>query len=526
MSIALRVPEPITGHSISVETNPRAVKAWLVSLPPAQTAETARAIFDALTTLNRVKLDADSRLKLLEHYQVAIDMLDAPLEALFGSAAVPAKEKARQAGTLARNLELELANGYKLVLTERLGARFGFGKRDIPELIYRLLGIYQKLMWICCKNYAPIPAGVWQEVHALFRYAIQHKLLDEPDGAEHPSKTIGGCYKQMLLLALSDPYRYHPIEQEKVHDLIRSYGAAAQFQAIGHAVHPAGCFLVRMDQDAPPVFIGQKPQDVDASNAILLDTLEMAKLLHKALHAVEQKLPTATDRAKAQAWIELLRRVSRQWSIAPKRAFQRIRANSRIKMMGGLRMTAFYLNNATPLFQPLLLDGSEPDNDNPPTLQGSHYGPPDDWVLLNESPGGFALRLKPVPQNCVYRVGDVVGLRAHEEDDWMVACIRWLQTTEAGEAVEIGIQVLAPRGSAAMLRPTITHSGNSFQPCLLLPEVSALKQPPLLLAPRGSFAPMRELSLYTDDGEQLLRASRLHEQAVGFDLFEYVPSEG
>ena len=47
MSIALRVPEPITGQNISVETNPKVVKAWLVSLPPANLLETARAIFDA-----------------------------------------------------------------------------------------------------------------------------------------------------------------------------------------------------------------------------------------------------------------------------------------------------------------------------------------------------------------------------------------------------------------------------------------------------------------------------------------------
>lgn len=519
--LALHVPEPITGHPISVETNPRAVKAWLVSLPPAQTAETARAIFDALTTLNRFRLDADPRLKLLEHYQVAIDMLDGPLETIYSSAAAPVKEKARQAATLARNLQLELANGYKLALTERLAARFSFGKRDVPELIYRLMQVYLKLLWVCSKSYSPMPAGVWQECHSLFHYAIQHKLIDGPEGAEHSSKTIAGCYKQILLLALVDPYRFHPIEHEKIRDLIRNYGASAQFQPLGQVVHPAGFFLIRLDQDSPPVFLGHKPQEVDASNAILLDTMDMAKLLNKALHSVEQKLPSAGDRAKAQAWIELLRRVTRQWSIAPKRTFQRIRANSRVQMMGGLRMTAFYLNGAQPLFQPLVLDGSEEMPENPPTLQGSQYGPPDHWQLLNESPGGFALRLKPIPQNGVYRVGDVVGLRSHEDDAWMVACVRWLQTAPDGEALEIGIQVLAPHGAAAMLRPTISHSGTRFQPSLLLPELAAVKQPALIVAPRGTFSPLRELAIYTEEGEQLVRAVRLHEQAVGFDLFEY-----
>ncbi|MBL8508957.1 hypothetical protein [Chitinimonas sp. JJ19] len=526
MSLALNVPEPITGYSISVETNPKAVKAWLVSLPPANLMETTRAIFDALTTLNRIKLDDDTRLKLMEHYQLASDLLDAPLEDAYTSATVPAKEKFKQTAALARNLQLELANGYKIILLGRLGARFSLGQKHIPDVIRKLLITYYKLMWVCCKSYSPIPAGVWQEVHSLFRHAIQHKLIDQPEGAEHPTKTIGGYYKQILLLALSDPYRYHPVEHDKIQELIKSYGAAAQFQPLGNTPNPAGFFLVRMDVDQPPAFLGQRPMDVEASNAILLDTMEMAKLLHKALHAVEQKLPGASDRPKAQAWIDLLRRVTRQWSIAPKRVFQRIRANSRVNMVGGLRMTAFYLNGGQPLLQPVVLDDSIVDEQGPVSVSGANYGPADSWLVINESPGGYALKLQPAPQNCTYRVGDIVGLRGAPGDDWMLGCVRWLQTVEEGESLEVGIQVLAPKGEPAMQRPSITHAGATFQPCVLLPEVPALKQPPLVIAPRGTFSPMRELVIYTDEGEQLIRAVRLNEQAVGYELFEYAPSPG
>lgn len=525
MSLALNIPEPIAGYAVSVETNPKAVKAWLVSLPPSNLMATARSIFDALTTLNRVRLDGDSRLKLLEHYQVAVDMLDAPLEAAYISAAVPAKEKNKQAALLARNLQLELANGYKLVLTERLNARFGLGSKQIPELIQRLMMTYQKLMWVGCKSYTVVPTGAWQEVHTLFRYAIQNKLIDQPDNAESGSKTIGGYYKQILLLALADPYRYHPIEHDKISDLIRSYGSAAQFQPLGDTANPAGFFLVRMDIDGPPVFLGQRPRDVDPSNTILLDTMDMAKHLHKALHSVEQKLITTSDRAKAQAWIDLLRRVTRQWSITPKRVFQRIRANTRAQMVAGLRMTAFYLNGAKPLLQPIVLDDQINESEGPLSISGASYGDADDWLVINESPGGYALRLKPVPQHCVYRVGDIVGIRGTVNDEWMVAAVRWLQVVEDGEAVEIGVQVLAPRGSPAMHRPTITHSGATFQPCVMLPEVAALKQPPMILAPRGTFSPMRELSLYTDDAELVIRTAKLVEQAVGYELFEYVDSQ-
>lgn len=527
----LPAPEPLPGRHLSPETNPKSLKAWLISLPPANVLETGRAIYDALSTLNRTKIDSDNRLKLLEHYQISIDMLDAPLEASYLSGSAPIRDKAKQAAALARNLQLELLNGYKLILNERINVRFSLSPRHIPEQIQRLFQTYQKLMCVCCKSYSIVPTGTWAEIHTLFRYVIQHKLIDGPDGAT-PINTIGGLYKQMLLLWLVDPYRFTPDELEKIQDLINSYGMAAQFQPLGVVTSPAGFFLVRMDVDAPPAFLGKRPLDVLPSSAILLDTIDMAKLLQKAATAVEKKLATASDQNKALAWLTLLRRVTRQWSIASKRVFQRIRTHGPVQVTGGLRLTVFHLNGAQPLQQPVVLDLDLAADDDtvvitsrgPDTVTGiGRRNNPDDWIVINESPGGYALRLTSQQQG-VYRIGDMVGVRALDSEEWMVGTIRWLQSVDDDEALEIGVQILAPTAQTAMLRPTITHSQASFQPALMLPEVPTLKQSPMIAAPRGTYTPNRELLVYTQEGEQLLRAIRLHEQTIGYELFEYAPS--
>lgn len=530
MTIELPVPALINNRQLATETNPKALKAWLVSLPPSNLLETGRAIYDALTTLNRTRVDADERIKLLEHYQVSIDMLDAPLEAVYGSATLPVRDKAKQVGLLARNLQLELLNGYKLLLNERANARFSMGQKHVPGHIQRLYLSYHKLMWVCCKGYAPVPPGVWSEVHTLFRYVIQHKLIDAPSNVSAIS-TIGGLYKQMLLLFLVDPYRYSPQDLDKIQDLIRSYGMAAQFQPLGVAANPAGFFMVRMDEDAPPAFLGQRPIDVVPQTTILLDTIDLAKILHKAQNTVEQKLPNATDKPKALAWLDLLRQVTRQWSIAPKRVFQRMRANSRVQVTGGLRTATYYLNGGKPLLQPISLDMDlSPDSDeiavhDTPTHHAQHvrerYSAPDEWVVLNESAGGYALRLAPIPQHGLYRIGDIVGLRPTHSESWMIGAIRWVQTVDNAEALEIGVQIITASGQAAMVKPTIAHPGDTFQPSLLLPEVTALKQAAMIAAPHGTYSPQRELSVFTYDGEQLVRATRLHESTIGYDLFEY-----
>ncbi|MDK2123237.1 hypothetical protein [Parachitinimonas caeni] len=531
MTISFSVPTPVANPHIAVETNPKALKAWLVSLPHANLLETSRAICDALATLNRVKIDADTRQKLLEHYQVTIDMLEAPLEQAFTSGSVPMKDKARNSANMARALQMELANGYKLAILDKLEKRFSFGNKQLPQLFQHLLMTYQKLFWVCCKCYCPLPPGVWFELHCVFRHVIQHKMIDGPEeAAGNPNMTLGGLYKQILLLSLADPYRYSTSDLDKIQDLIRNYGAAAQFQPLTVTPNPAGFFLVRLETDSPPVFLGQRPVDVDSRSAILLDTLDMAKHLHKALQSVESKAHSVPDKAKAQAWIDLLKRVIRQWSIAPKRVFQRIRASSLVEVCAGIRSASFYANGAKALLQPVVLDTgievSEQGSEGPATLSGAVVPPPDDWVVLNESPGGYAIRMQPVPQHCQYRVGDIVGLQSREQGGWMVAASRWLQVVDEGDAIEMGVQILASKAEAALIRPTIAHQGTTFQPCLLLPEVVALKQAPLIAAARGTFGPMRELAIYTDEGEYLVRATKLIEQAIGFDLFEYMQSTG
>lgn len=522
MSLVLNLPE-LSSQKLMVETDPKALKAWLVSLPPSNVLETGRQIHDALSSLNRCKLGDEERLQLLEHYQVAIDLLEASLDVFMAAPSLPVKDKAKQAGQLARSLQQELAHGYKWVLHERLDKRFSFGSRQIPLLLQKVLQSYQKLNWVCCRAYQAVPAGVWLEIHALFRYAIQHKLLDEPQGGS-VTPSIGLLYKQILLLALADPYRYSPADLEKIHDLVGNYGAAAQFQPLGSTPNPAGFFLVRLDADLPPQFLGQRPLDIEPRNAILLDTIELAKHLHKALASVEPKIASASDKAKVLAWSELLRRVIKQWSIAPKRVFQRIRAHARVAVVGGLRATAWQVNGGKPLLQPQALDAplTVAGDDDAASAPTNDY-PLDYWTVINESPGGYAIHAMP-PLHCQFRIGDVLALQNPDQNGWMIGAVRWLQQVDGDAAVELGLQVLAPKADAGMMRPTIIHAEASFQPILLLPEVPVLKQAAQILAARGAYSPQREYSICLFDGERVIRAGRLIEQTANFDLFEYTAS--
>lgn len=141
------------------------------------------------------------------------------------------------------------------------------------------------------------------------------------------------------------------------------------------------------------------------------------------------------------------------------------------------------------------------------------------WQVLNESPGGFALRSVSIDSEQV-RAGDLVGLRAQPNSPWMIASVRWLQQTDEG-GIEMGLQVMSARATPALIRPTIGAGPQPWLPAILLPEIPALKQVARIAASKGTYTPLRELAITTAEGEHKVRAAKLIEQQMNYDLFDY-----
>jgi hypothetical protein len=96
--------------------------------------------------------------------------------------------------------------------------------------------------------------------------------------------------------------------------------------------------------------------------------------------------------------------------------------------------------------------------------------------------------------------------------------VRWMQSTTESD-VELGAQMLAPQAEAIAIKPVISAPDAMFQPALRLPEVPGLKQAARIVAPRGSFQPMREFEVRSQGMTTLVRATKLIEQTDSLDLF-------
>ena len=515
MPLQLTLPDPDPNLARSVETNPLHLRQWLIGLPTGNVMEAGRLLLDALSTLNRVKMEAEDRAKLLDEYQNSLEMLTGAFETAYASPGLPMKDSARQAAQLALNLWLQMSLGWKQALMDKVEKKFSFftSTKMIPTLMQSVLYCFWRVFQVCTRLFQPLPPGLWAEIHHVFRYAVENKFLDErksDNPKEKASRSIATIYKQILLLALADPQRFSGPELDKIIEIIEGYASYAHFQPVSKLNSSAGFFLIELELDRPPQFVGNRSLDHLTGQCLLFDTIELAKKLHKAESTVELKVPLANDRQKVQMWLELLRRVIRQWSISPQRLYQRIPAHASVEVVLGLPLSALQLNGGTPLHA---AGHAVSASINSADAQ------PIPWQVINESPGGYAILARDLPSEQA-RPGEIVAIRAASDAGWMVASIRWLQQRHDG-ATEMGLQVMSAKAQPVLVRP-LGNGDTQYQTALLLPSIVALKQSQRVVAMKGCYTPLREFSVIHGSGdESKIRSAKLIEQQMGYDLFEY-----
>jgi hypothetical protein len=247
-----RVPAERAAPPKDLEIRPKQVKAWIDSLPLAQTVDSARKMCAHLEGLNRAKVPADDRAAILEIYRVHAGTVLEELEAIFGKGAMPLGPRGREALNASRSLASALAVGCRIALSEIGGKLLGFGgKKQQPVLALRAMEFLCAELRASYKAYSPVPQGLWQDMHRLYVFADGEKLAMEPGDAQTKA-TVHDVYCEALLLSLVDAYRLASGELDKIVAQIRAVRSLPTLGRSRPATKPGGHFIVPCDTDRGP----------------------------------------------------------------------------------------------------------------------------------------------------------------------------------------------------------------------------------------------------------------------------------
>jgi hypothetical protein len=533
MGLALSLPAKRISAWM-VETDPKHARAWLASLPLADSAELAREIYQALYALNRQDLDAIRRFELMELYTVPVAKVTGALETYFTRFAFPLTSKKRQLAEFIRQLHMEMAYGYKGCLQDLEKQRLRWGKKPLrTRALQRAMHYLGEVLLRSYQVYMPNPPDVWREIHAIYRYASEHDLATELVEMAAPSSaktTLTHDYIGILLLGLSNPYQLPQNECRQVQRFLHHWGAKASLRDNLEAPHSAGHFLIDLTTDSPPVAFPRGVQFQPNQGLYLLDAVELLRTIQFFVQRLQKG-----DRARTLSLgldcldtvcLEVLQRMLRSWGVVPRRQFSRIQRSGPAFVCAGIPALHFFASGQEPFSPPSLENrGGIPDGqfDLPAhiaqeitreAVQNEDFIPLDEpvkhsdsispqsfaesamtsggafrvdrWQVKDAAPKGLQL-VRHGSSHTYVRVGDVVGIQQMDEiGRWSAGVVRWMKSRGAGN-LEMGVELIASGAQPVAVAPVRSTGGRDYEPALLLPAIDALRRPATLLLPRGVF---------------------------------------
>ncbi len=508
---------PCIDPSISrtVDTQPKAVAAWLERLPFASPMVSAQQLVTALCALNRSPLDETVRYTLMQLYRPVVARVCGEMETLLAGFGVPPRAQQRQFGALLRELQIEHSIGYKHLLLAQIQQRSGsVNARLLAEIAAQLMGALRDIQTACQLTRTLTTPGLWQEMHALYAYAQTARLADS---ATNNAPALSLAYRQAVLMALADPSRMRHAEIIFTRHLLGRFGGLAQL--CDAPIDGGRGFAIPSMGDTTPCHYVQSP----GSASVWLDTevlcFQLREIVNDLRHGASLQRVGLTLDMEIEFSRDTCIRLFKQWRGGAVRTYKRYPTPGRtVQTVAGVGSIHRLLEQTAQANQPEFPDSSfrsfeVAERTSDATLDASTAH----WISDNDSAVGLALNGTPdAPLGL--QVGDALAVRVGGVADWSLGVIRWGRMRDASQ-VELGVERLAPRMEPAWVRPM--RGGKLAEPALFVPGLAALRQNDRLLLPHHLYQPGMDAEVHHGDHCYLLTFGRRFKHTPNFDLIDF-----
>jgi hypothetical protein len=563
--LAVSVPKIRARRPLAAEVRPRRVEHWLASLPRASARDSAERLLQALFGQNRTLLDTENRLSIMELYRepaiAAVDVLRQGLTTV----SYPLSERSLELYLLMAKLLSEMANGYKIVAND-ISDKGKTNKSDLVLALQRATHFLGQVLVNAYQTYSTCPAGIWKELHHIYLYAENHRLLNFPVAAPDSNSPDGLCtitdsYQQIALLGACHPYGLLQDECIRLYKLFLHWQSSAQISSDVGKKDATGRFIINFNSDSPPIPLIKTKHMEMTDHLRLLKALDVLREVHSVLRNLKRDLAMGTLSSSMlktgidASDVDLLRRAGRLLTgVKTKRTSLRIEKDEQISVCCGVSTIHYFMNGEKRLavapeardpdadeqtdtaLSPhngdveRYIDLGEPNLGVPADETGVDHTEPNFWQsravyqihtcrTKNQSASGMCLHVTR-PSSLQVHVGDVVAAQEPIVKKWRVGVVRWLRCLSE-EAMDLGIEMLGPEARAVAIK---RESPSTFFEGLLLPGNRTLKSPTSLIVSRGTNQPGEKLFVIDVDGiPRAVTPLRLMERTASFSQLLLAP---
>lgn len=541
-NIGLDVPTRTLPDKTAFNIRPRKLAIWINALPRANLGETAKQIYTVLQQTNQLAYPYQDRIRFLETLREPVEYVTHSMKKHFIGVSLPLPEKSQKIAAITRELCSCMALGYAIALEDMLANNLMiFDKKPMAMLTHRCISYIGKSYLASCQSYSPFSDRNWDELHKLFKFSEQKKILKtkirDDQHAYVEKTTVETEYSRILFLSLASPYHLRQGESGKVYDALERWLDHSVIRLITPEDKDSNKYVDNLAQAHPPsaLSLALTKGFVNANSVRIIETNEIAEKLEFELNNTEDvgmSTITTIENVRPDLSHNLLKRLLIAWGMASKRYFPRTNKNEEVKITIGLsaahqfitkkaqamddgqytnkyndrahfESTEIKINlnepNATSedvwglIYPSAAKDGLEPLVEHELSIQDKTHiqtedvktetkqYQTDDWMIVNESAKGLMINNQDELKNKA-QVGELVSIRRKMDgkaERWSIGVIRWLKYNH-DKSLQMGIETLNPNGAAVGIRAMSTPD-SPLQRTLMLPELKNLKQPACLI---------------------------------------------
>lgn len=521
-SSATRPEYPDTGIPLPEQTqqndsffhHTETVTQWLKSLPLASPLECAKLLYKTIYEMNRIELDANQRITVLEAIGKSVITITDNLKSRYAATPFPLSEKNHKIALLSRELAREIVLGYKSAIADHIRAnKVSEHKNPHAIAINRAMFYLSKVLLHSYLIYETQPPATWHEAHLLFTYSSVNKFdriaVENLEGSEFPAQNARQIYTRMLLLSAASPYQLRQREMDALCKELDQLLDKVKLKVNAIAEHQTDGFIINLHADKPPMHINSSSKPT-SRQFFLMDTSSLVQALEHSLSS------NASEDQKISALSPHLKTVLiKNWGPTPHRQYVRTQLNFELKISVGINeiheqlasdepdITAphqpqnggLFLSDSQAKRRPrdnlqrssLFLTEDDLEENSPSVLTTDNYNekpantgtflssqsiekdiqinadellskdnktPVDktyDCRTVNESSGGYCIDW-PVDQAPKIRVGELIGIRSTaNKNEFGLAITRWIKCLPDNRVLA-GIQILSHSSSSGKAR--------------------------------------------------------------------------
>jgi hypothetical protein len=526
-----RLPAQDLTHLSSADPTPRSVAAWVAGLPLVNTGESVPLMFRMLQELVRLNTPEPNRFLLLESVREPAHVLGNALAKHYLNNTLVLAEAAAKVATLAQAMQYHLANGYKRVVVNTLAApppppKQAAAQRDMLALaMHRAMKNLLGALLRVTELYLSPPPGLWLEMHCLYRLAIDQGLANikmaNPGSALVKQCSIEELYIRALLLATCNPNKLRQGEIRKVYDLTGLW--APLVTLIVPSASSNSPFVYDLCMDESPANRSARGDRAPET----VRTIDSLALLHR-LQGLAGQQPHPKDTGEASLHATLADHLMQSWtSMLSERSSARNKHETSLELCIGLMATHYHLGNQQDFHSQMrgrfelvsIMENAVPQ------AGGNHHKSFTAYTS-DISAGGYGISWDgEVP--VLLKVGELVGVREPDHEEWSIGVIRWVRQVP-GRGAQMGLEVLAPRATPCGTRMVKSweEEASDYLRTLIVPGLKALNRPATLITPNVSFQPGNRISIMRNGKEEKARLVKLYSAAHSFRQFEFQIDDG